>query len=98
MRCCALGKRVWEPLVMGKWTPEGGGVEWHPVRISRVETAQVSAMAELMRYCRPTVWSITNKQVMSVIERGGASMSIHGNRCVHSSGGHGIRTNSPAST
>lgn len=49
MRCRSLGKSVWEPLVMGKWTPEGGGVEEHPSRMSRMEGRHASVMVELMQ-------------------------------------------------
>jgi len=56
MRCRSLGKSVWEPLVIGKWTPEEGGVEWHPSRSSRMERKHEGVMAELMRYRRLTVW------------------------------------------
>ena len=41
---------------MGKWTLEGGGVEEHPSRRSRIERKHASVMAEPMRYRRPTVW------------------------------------------
>ena len=61
MRCRSLGKSVWEPLVMGKWTPEGGGVEEHPSKMSRMEGRHASVMAEPMRYRSPTV-SDYNKQ------------------------------------
>ncbi len=46
---------------MGKWTPEGCGVEEHPSRMSRMEGRHASVMAEPMRYRRPTV-SDYNKQ------------------------------------
>ncbi len=55
MRCCSLGKSVWKPLVMGKWTPERGGVEEQPCKRSRMERKPAMVMAEPMGYRRLTV-------------------------------------------
>jgi hypothetical protein len=48
-------------MAIGKWTPEGGGLEKHPSRMSSVETTHVSEINEPMQYCCFTIWSITKR-------------------------------------
>jgi hypothetical protein len=49
MRCCSVGKSVWEPLVIGKWTPGELGREWHPSRSWKIEKKHATVMVEPVR-------------------------------------------------